>query len=205
VAAAAEKVNLFKELKAEYCQPKKPKLVEPTCGNYLAMDGQGGPGGDAYQACMEALYGMAYTIKFARKAEGADFVVCKLEGIYGIDMPMAEYAAQPMEEWAWRMMIRMPDGVVDELLVAARATLAKKGKTGAFDSVRMEMVDEGPCVQMLHVGPYEEEQRTFDQMLEFATEQGLKPHRWHHDIYLSDPRRVPAEKLKTILRLPVKG
>lgn len=194
---------MFKELKAEYCQPKKPKLITPTAANYLAMDGKGGPGGDAFQACMEALYGMAYTIKFARKDEGADFVVCKLEGLYGIGQSMEEFAAQSQDEWSWRMMIRLPDGVAESHLVAAREALAKKGKTGAFDSVRLELMDEGQCVQMLHVGPYEEEGRTFDQMLDFATEQGLTPHRWHHDIYLSDPRRVPAEKLKTILRLPV--
>ena len=203
--AAAEKVNLFKELKAEYCQPKTPKLVEPTSGFYLAMDGKGGPGGDAYQACMEALYGMAYTIKFARKAEDADFVVCKLEGLFAIDIPLEDFAALPKEEWVWRMMIRLPAGVVDAHLVDARAALLKKGKTGAFDSVRLEQIDEGPCVQMLHVGAYEEEQRTLDAMLEFCTEQNVKPHRWHHEIYLSDPRRVPSEKLKTILRLPVKA
>ena len=122
-AAVTEKRNSFKELKAEYCQPKTPKLVEASRGSYLAMDGQGAPGGNAYQACLEALYGMAYTIKFARKAEGADFVVCKLEGLYAIGMPLDKFAA-----------------------------LLKKGKNGDFDAVRLEEIEEGQCVQMLHVG-----------------------------------------------------
>jgi hypothetical protein len=204
-AAIPEKRNLFKELKAEYCQPKAPKLVEPSVGSYLAMDGQGAPGGDAYQACMEALYGMAYTIKFARKGEGADFVVCKLEGLYAIEISFEEFAALPQEQWKWRMMIRLPEGVEDAHLVSARAALLKKGKTGDFDSVRLEEMHESQCVQMLHVGAYDEEQRTLDVMLAFCAENNLKPHQWHHEIYLSDPRRVPSEKLKTILRLPVKG
>jgi hypothetical protein len=152
---------------------------------------------------MEALYGMAYTIKFARKAEAADFVVCKLEGLYAINIPLDDFAALPPEQWQWRMMIRMPEGVTNRYLGHARAALLKKGKSGSFDDVRLESVNEGPCVQMLHVGAYEEEQRTIEAMRAFCTEQNLGPHCWHHEIYLSDPRRVPSEKLKTILRWPV--
>jgi hypothetical protein len=202
--ATPAKRDLLKELKAEYCQPKMPQLVEPTRGDYLAMDGRGGPGGDAFQGCMEALYGMAYTIKFARKAEGADFVVPKLEGLYGIGMPAAKLAALPQEQWDWRMLIRMPDGVTATHLHDARAALQDKGKQADFDAVRLEPMEEGSCVQMLHVGPYEEEQRTLDAMLEFCAESQLQPYGWHHEVYLSDPRRVPPERLKTILRLPVR-
>lgn len=91
----------------------------------------------------------------------------------------------------------------DERLEEARATLAEKGKEGDFDRVRLETLDEELCVQMLDVGPYDAEQETVDRMMVFARDRGLESHLWHHEVYLSDPRRVPPERLRTILRQPV--
>jgi hypothetical protein len=200
-----DKRNLFRELKAEYSQPKAPKLIEIGAGGYLAADGQGGPGDDLFQERVGALYAMAYTTKFACKAAGADFVVGKLETLYGIDQSLDRLAKLPKDQWRWRMLIRVPEFVTEAHMTEARAALLEKDKPGDFDAVRLEPIEEGSCVQMLHVGPYDQEQRTVEAMRTFCTDHELEPRLWHHEIYLSDPRRVPPGKLKTILRWPVEG
>lgn len=197
------KRNLVKELKEEFSTAKKCKLLDVSDAIYLAVDGKGGPGEDAFQDAVGALYGMAYTIKFHCKDRGEDFVVGKLEALYAKGVSMTEFAAQPKEEWEWTMMIRVPEIVTEADMGPAREALRAKGKTEDFDAVRLDAIQEGRCVQMLHVGPYEEEAVTGAAMIAFCEEQGVRPHRWHHEIYLSDPRRVPPEKLKTLLRFPV--
>jgi hypothetical protein len=101
------------------------------------------------------------------------------------------------------LIIRVPDFIKEKDLQQTFAQLRAKGKDGDFENVKLESLDEGSCVQMLHVGPYNQENRTIDQMLAFAEEKGLTCRGKHHEIYLSDPRRVPPERLRTILRLPV--
>ena len=202
--STAEKIDLFKLHKAEYVAPKNPKLIETEPAQFMVVSGTGGPGSDVFQDRVEALYGMAYTTKFISKFAGKDFTVCKLEGLYGIDGQSFENLSKiSKDKWNWKLMIRMPSFVDDEFLDKARSTLRDKGKEGSFDEVSLEKIDEGRCVQMLHLGPYEEEDQTLAVMRDFVGEQELKAHRWHHEIYLSDPRRVPPEKLRTILRQPV--
>ena len=201
----AEKVDLYKMHKTEYAAPKKPSLVETEPALYMTIEGRGEPASEALQGKVAALYGMAYSVKFASKFAGRDFAVCKLEGLWGVgEESAAEFAQMPSEHLKWKLMIRMPDFVGDQQLGEARESLHEKGKVGNFEAVRLETIEEGPCVQMLHIGPYEQEQHTAEQMRTFAVEHGYEPHMWHHDIYLSDPRRVPQEKLKTILRHPVR-
>ena len=101
-------------------------------------------------------------------------------------------------------MIRTPDFVGKTELNQAAKTLREKGKDPEVEEVKLEAVAEGSCVQMLHVGPYDREWETISQMLEFAAEEGYESHGRHHEIYLSDPHRVPPERLKTILRMPVR-
>ncbi|MDY7107699.1 MAG: GyrI-like domain-containing protein [Planctomycetota bacterium] len=204
-AANADKIDLYKLNKAEYAAPRKPKLIETKPAQYMVVEGRGAPGGEVFQARIEALYGMAYTAKFRSKFAGRDYTVCKLEGIYGIGgQSAADFARLPPEEWKWKLLIRVPDFVGDEQLDEARRTLRQRGKEGDFDDVHLEEIDEGRCVQMLHVGPYEEEQRTVEAMKALAEDEGYELHMWHHEIYLSDPRRVPPDRLKTILRHPVR-
>jgi len=203
--AQPDKLNLFKQHSDQYATPKKPKLIEIAPALYLAAKGTGGPGGEGFQECVGALYGLAYTLKFACKVAGRDFVVCKLEALYGIDgQDHAELSKLPVEQWKWKMLIRVPGFIDDDQLAAARSSLLERGKEGTFDSVKLEAIDEGPCVQMLHVGPYDKEIETIRQMRAFMEGQGLQSHRWHHEVYLSDPRRVPPERLRTILRQPVR-
>ena len=194
----SDKVDLFKLNKGDYVRPKTPVLIDVAPAKYLAVDGLGSPGGELFADRIGALYGMAYTIKFTSKFAGRDFAVCKLEALYGADGQFAALDRTPKEEWPWRMLIRMPEFV-------SNAKLREKQKPGDFDAVRLETIAEGLCVQVLHVGPYEEEERTIALIDAFCGEEGLEAHLWHHDIYLNDPRRVPAERLKTILRQPVVG
>ena len=203
--ATAEKIDLFKQHKDEYIKPKSPKLVDVGPVPYLVVRGSGAPGSKSFEIAIAALYGMAYTLKFQSKFAGRDYVVGKLEALYGVDgQTTADLGRLDTSNWNWRMMIRLPEFVTEEHLATARETLREKGKDGDFETVVRETIEEGQCVQMLHIGPYENEPQTVGEMLSFADEQGLSPHLWHHDIYLSDPRRAAPEKLRTIVRIPVK-
>ena len=195
------KLDLYKLHKAEYAAPKKPALVRTKPARYLAISGQGAPGGARFTACIGALYGAAFTIKMTRKFAGKqDYAVCKLEGQWFFD---GDPAGIPKEEWKWKLMIRTPDFISPEDLKTAEGTLLQRGKSPEIKEVRIETIDEGVCVQMLHVGPYEKENETVALMKSFAETNGFKLSGPHHEIYLSDPRRVPADRLKTILRVPV--
>ncbi len=201
-----EKVNLLKQHKDQYAAPKEPTLVEMGEASYLVVRGSGEPGSELFQNRIGALYAVAYTVKFNSKFAGRDFVVGKLEGLYGVDGQTVEDVSDlPPADWNWRLMIRVPAFISRKRLAEARQTLRDKGKEGDFDAVSLDTYREGRCVQMLHVGPYEDESETIDRMYRFARDQRVKPHMWHHEIYLSDPRRVPPERLRTILRHPVRG
>jgi len=194
------KLDLCKLHKAEYAAPREPVLVRTKPARYLAISGQGAPGGTRFGACIGALYGLAFTIKMTRKFAGKqDYAVCKLEGQWFFD---GDPAGIPKDEWKWKLMIRTPDFISPEDLKTAEGALLKRGKSPEVKEVTLETIDEGVCVQMLHVGPYERENETVALMESFAEANGLKLSGPHHEIYLSDPRRVPAERLKTILRVP---
>jgi hypothetical protein len=203
--ARPEKLDLYKFHKTEYAAARKPVLINTTPAVYLTISGRGAPGGDAFQACIGALYSMAFTIKMSRKFAGkGDYAVCKLEGQYWCDVMGTDFSSVPMENWQWTLMIRTPDFITIKDLETAVAALDKRGKVGLSGQVKLATIAEGACVQMLHVGPYEREKETVDKMVAFATTAGFVPHSRHHEIYLSDPRRVPPDRLKTILRLPVR-
>ncbi len=200
----ATKVDVYRQFRSEYITPKKPSLVEVKPARYLAFTGRGEPGGPAFQAATGALYNVAFTVKMARKFAGQDYTVCKLEGLWWADDPEQCFANQPRETWNWKLMIRVPNFVEENDLRAATENLLAKGKPTEISNVRLEVLDEGNCMQILHVGPYEQESATMTQLQAFAQKNGLEFHGLHHEIYLSDPRRVAPAKLKTILRIPVR-
>jgi hypothetical protein len=203
--ATQSKLDLFKECRAEYTAKRNPLLVDVGPAVYLGITGQGAPGGEAFSAAIGALYAVAYTIKMTRKFAGlGDYGVCKLEGQYWGEGKESCWVALPKEQWCWQLLIRTPDFVKQKDLKSAASALSEKGKGAEIGRVQRVELREGTCVQMLHVGPYEEEGKTFDEMQEFIAGQGLRLHGRHHDIYLSDPRRVAPEKLRTILRHPVR-
>jgi hypothetical protein len=203
------KIDVLKLFKAEYKAGKKPGLVETGRAMYLAIEGRGAPGGEDFQSAIAALYGMAYTIKMGRKKDGkGDYTIGKLEGVYWT-ADQQDLATAPVDQWCWSLMIRTPE-VVDgypinsEDLGTAVSRLRDKKKEKGADRAKLVYLEEGSCVQMLHVGPYDKEHKTIAVMEDFCRTENLTPHGLHHEIYLSDPRRVTPEKLKTVLRMPVK-
>jgi len=200
---AALKLDLYKVHHAEYVTPKKPVLIQTEPAKYLTISGQGAPDGKAFQEGVGALYNVAFTLKMAKKFAGQDYKVCHLEGLWWGDKEGQDFAAQPRDAWNWKIIIRVPDFIFAKDLKEAIATLKEKGKPPAVAIVKLETLDEGQCVQVLHVGSYSKEGETISQMIALAGQNGLSFRGRHHEIYLSDPRRVPPERLRTILRLPV--
>lgn len=199
-----EKIDLYKLHKQDYAAARKPALVNIRKATYLAISGQGEPGGDVFTDKIGALYGVAFTIKMTRKFAGLqDYAVCKLEAQWWGKNGEADFPRLPKNQWRWKLLIRTPDFIRAGDLAKAIAVLLERGKTKSVQEVALETITEGQCVQMLHVGPYEREHETIALMKEHAQKKGLKFHGRHHEIYLSDPRRVAPERLKTILRCPV--
>ncbi|MCF3649624.1 GyrI-like domain-containing protein [Synoicihabitans lomoniglobus] len=193
------KIDLFKSLKSEYASPRTPKLVPTTPGLYLAFNGSGRPGGDRFGDGIGALYAVGYTLKFRRKlGPGPDYAVGKLECIWK-HLP----AERDSDGWRWQLLMRVPDFITAAELDETIAVLIEKKKPATVREVQRVEIDEGLVVQMLHVGPYEDEPSTFAAMARYATAEGYASDGDPHEIYLSDPRRVEPARLKTILRQPV--
>jgi hypothetical protein len=202
--APAKKLDLYKLHKTEYVTPKKPVLVVTKPAKYLTVTGQGAPASEEFQNKIGALYGVAFTIKMAKKFAGQDYRVCHLEGLWSVGQGDMNLLAHPPETWNWKLLMRVPEFIKPADIKAATKALEKRGKGPGAAEVRLEKLSEGRCVQMLHVGPYATEEETIAQMLAFAAQQSLSFHGLHHEIYLSDPRRVPPQRLRTILRHPVR-
>jgi hypothetical protein len=201
--SAARKLDLHKLHAAEYAAPKRPTLVATRPGRYLTIAGSGDPDSPGFGEKAGALYAMAYTIKMGRKRLGQDFKVAGLEGLWwGVGEGLWN-TPQGRRKWRWKLLIRMPDFIKPRCVTMAARMLREKGKGKAVLAAKLERIAEGPCIQMLHVGPYATETATIDQMLAFAKANALRFTGRHHEIYLSDPRRVKPEKLRTILRHPV--
>jgi hypothetical protein len=202
---AAKKLDLYKLHAAEYVAPRSPTLIDTRPARYLAISGAGDPDGPQFQEKAGALYAMAFTIKMGKKTrEGKDYKVAGLEGLWWAVGGSGPMMARSRDAWRWKLLIRVPDFVTARCLTLASRELVAKGKGKTVASVKIERIDEGRCVQMLHVGKYTEEAATIDAMLQLAKSSGLRFTGRHHEIYLSDPRRVKPEKLRTILRHPVK-
>jgi hypothetical protein len=197
------KLDLYQVNKAEYATPRKPVILRIAKASYLGIAGRGTPGGEAFERAIGALYSVAFTTKMASKFAGRDYTVCKLEGLWWVDSGRS-FQTEPKDKWSWRLLIRTPDFIGKHELEGTHKQLAEKGKDPLFKDVGLLALDEGQCVQMLHTGPYDREPETVAQMETFCAAEGYRFDGLHHEIYLSDPRRVAAEKLRTILRIPVR-
>ena len=201
------------EYKEFYMPPKKPGIVEVPEMRFLAVGGKGNPNEPEgeYQAAMSLLYGVAFTIKMSKMGDHRidgyfDYVVPPLEGFWwqegvqGID-----YTRKG--DFRWISLIRLPDFVTKQEFDWAVAEATRKKKTD-FSKVEYLTYTEGPCVQCMHVGPYDAEPETIAAMHAFAAKEGyeidISDTRYHHEIYLSDARRVSPEKLKTVIRHPIR-
>ncbi|HVX38187.1 MAG TPA: GyrI-like domain-containing protein [Gemmatimonadaceae bacterium] len=191
-----------KKVSDEYRATSAPRLVEVPTTKYLSITGRGAPGGPAFTDAMNALYAVAYTIKMARKKVGTQFKIAKLEGLWWGDHPGAVVPDSP-EEWNWQLLIRVPEAVTNGEVAAAAKLLRERGKSAMVDSVVIAELEEGQCVQAMHIGPYANEKETIKRMQAYAADKGMKFSGRHHEIYIGDPRRAAPERLRTILRMPV--
>lgn len=202
-----------KEYREYYLPPKKPGIVEIPAMNFAAVRGAGDPNEEdgAYKRAIGLLYGVAFTLKMSEKAghkiEGYfSYVVPPLEGLWwqegvcGVDYTRKE-------KFQWISMIRLPD-FVDKKAFEWAVEKASRKKQEDFSSVEFFTWQEGLCVQCMHIGPYDMEPETVEKMERFIAEQGYLPDfsdsRYHHEIYLGDPRRAAPGKLKTVLRHPIR-
>lgn len=200
----ADKLDFKKTLKTLY-DPKEIgfHLVDVPAMDFLMVDGIGDPNQSVdYQHALEALYSVSYTIKFSLKADGFDYIVPPLEGLWWMD-DMREFNEANKYRWKWTMMIMQPIQVSAETVTKAMQKVQKKDANPALMKVRFERYTEGSAVQTMYTGPYVEEAATIAAMHRFIDENGYRTNGKHHEIYLSDARKTAPEKLRTILRQPV--
>ena len=202
-----------KEYKEFYMPPQNPTIVTIPPINYIAVRGEGNPNEEdgQYKQAIGLLYGIAYTIKMSKKSsrqiEGYfDYVVPPLEGFWWQDkLKGIDYAHK--ENFKWISLIRLPDFVTKTDLEWAVREATQKKKMD-FSKVEFFTYDEGLCVQCMHIGSYDDEPATVQLMHEYMEQQGysldIAENRFHHEIYLSDARKVAPEKLKTVIRHPIK-
>ena len=201
------KLDLLKgEWKDAYRASVKPKLVTVPAISYLVLDGEGNPNGAAFQQAVEALYSVAYTLKFMiKKGEttlpAADFGVTPLEAQWY--MPnMADFTEENKDKWQWSAMIAMPDFVTSKVVSQAIDKARAKKPLARIADVKLRKMTDGLSAQVMHIGPYSEEKPTIAMLHAFIKDSGYKLAGRHREIYLGDPRRSAPDKLRTILRQP---
>ncbi len=195
----------YKKTQKELYAPRKGtmNLVDVPEMKMLCIDGEGDPNtAEAFGLAVEALFSLSYTLKFQFKAEGFDYVVLPLEGVWYVD-DMSTFSAERKGEWKWTLMIRQPDQTLEAQVEEAREVVRKKKNPEVLDQVRLDTFAEGKSAQVLYVGPYSEETETIRALHAFIEEQGYQKRGKHHEIYLSDMRRTAPGKLKTIIRQPI--
>ena len=200
------KLDFKKELKDLYNpKPGKFTLVKVPKLQYLMVDGQGDPNKVIeYQEAVEALFSVSYTLKFHSKNElGKDYVVTPLEGLWWSD-DFDDFRSRRKNNWSWTMMIMVPDWLGKNEFKEAVNTVSSKKPDIKVDRLRLETLTEGLSVQIMHIGSYDDETPTLLKLHdEWLPENGLKERLKHHEIYIGDPRKTTAAKLKTVLRQPV--
>jgi hypothetical protein len=199
------KLDFKKQYKQYYSATKNIEIVNVPSFLYLMADGEGDPNNSPlFQSATEALYSLAYTIKFTVKKKDAekDYVVPPLEGLWWMGN-VDGFKANSKDEWKWTLMIAQPDFINKVIFEYAQAEVLRKKKLNTAN-VRLVKYEEGKAVQLMHIGPYSDETENIQKMHSFMKENGYTFNGKHHEIYLSDPRKTAPEKLKTILRQPVK-
>lgn len=198
------KIDLKRELDGYAARRGEFELLTIDPRRYLMLDGSGDPNrAPRYEQVLATIFPVAYALKFLSKNElGRDYVVPPLEGLWWAE-DMTTFLTREKSRWSWTMLSLVPDWIDDALVDTARATAAGKGAP-LVDELRVETLDEGLCVQTLHVGPYDDEGPVLQRMhTEFIADAGLSLTGRHHEIYLSDLRRTDPSRLRTILRQPV--
>ena len=200
-----EKIDLKKQLKAFYNPTaKEVTLIDVPKMNFIMIDGKGAPEIPQFAGSIQALYPIAYTIKFdKKKTEETDFTVMGMEGLFWAkDMKVFMPETADRNEWQWTLMIVQPDFVTKADFIKAKGAAKKKKDNPYIDNVRFESFSEGKAVQIMHIGPYSAEGPNIQRIHNKIKEIGGKLSGKHHEIYLSDPRRVAPQKMKTVIRQP---
>lgn len=199
------KVDLKRELPCYRAKRDTPEIVDVPDLQYLMIDGEGDPNTPVYEDAVAALYPLAYALKFASKTQlQRDYVVMPLEGLWWADDMTTFTTGRDKTQWHWTLMIMTPEWISNDLVGVAREKLAAKEPPARLGDVRLATLSEGRCVQALHVGAYDDEAELLRRIHEeFIPAHGLTMVGKHHEIYLSDPRRVAPSALRTILRQPV--
>lgn len=210
-----EKFDYKKEYKDLYQPKTKPSIIEIPEMIFIAIDGKGDPNtSDEYKEALEILYGLSFTIKMSKmngtQPEGYfEYVVPPLEGLWSVDDAKFDGAnITDKSRFCWTSMIRQPEFVTEKVFENARNALAKKKREIDLSKARLITMTEGLCVQIMHKGTYDSEPESIAKMRAFAEKSGyiedISDTRFHHEIYLSDPRRCAPENLKTVIRHPIR-
>jgi hypothetical protein len=199
------KVDLKKKLKNLYNpSAKEVSVVDVPAMNFLVVDGEGAPTSPQYSAAIEALFSVAYTLKFIiKKGKGIDYSVMPLEGLWWVD-DMSKFSADLKDEWKWTAMIMQPKYVTSDDFNLAAEQVKKKKNPAALPKVRFESFKEGPSAQIMYIGPFSAEGPTIAKIHAHIQNSGQALSGKHHEIYLNNPATTAPEKLKTIIRQPMK-
>lgn len=210
-----DKLDYKKEYKDLYQPKTKPSIIEVPEMIFIAIDGEGNPNScPEYKAAIEVLYGLSYAIKMSKMngtqpAGYFEYVVPPLEGLWQVDgVDFDGMNVTDKDKFKWISMIRQPKFVMEEVFEAAKLVLKKKKPALDLSKARLMKMTEGLCVQIMHKGSYDDEPASIEQMKRFLDENGyiedFSEGRFHHEIYLSDPRKSSPDKLKTVIRHPIK-
>lgn len=196
-------VDLRRDHPDAYAPREVPTIFEAGRTWCIDLTGRGPPGSPEFQEAVATIFGLVHRLRRAARNSGRDFKVMPLECVYWTSREHADVTEVSPEKWRWRLLVRVPQFITAQDLAAASAQLEDRRAAAFARAAKLEWLDEGLCVQALHVGPYDAERLTVDRIRTAAQERGYSVTGPHHDIYLSDPARTPPERLKTLIRLPV--
>jgi hypothetical protein len=200
-----DKIDFKKELQNLYNpSAKEVSIVEVPDMNFLMVDGDGSPASLQYIASLEAIYPVAYALKFiVKKAQVVDYGVMPLEGLWWMD-DMTQFSVERTDKWKWRSMIMQPKYVTEADFRAAIEQVKKKKAPATLEKVRFECFHEGKAAQIMHIGPFSTEAANIQKIHAAIKATGHELSGKHHEVYLNDPSKTAPEKLKTVLRQPMK-
>lgn len=208
------KIDWKKTEKSVYLPGTKPEYIDVPSFKFFAVKGAGDPNGEEFQGYVRALYALAYAVRMSPKSGAApvgyfEYSVYPLEGLWDISDEAKKgsgYSASDKSALVFDLMIRQPDFVDEDFALEIIERVRAKKRLETLSAVRFESIEEGPCVQMTHLGPYDDEPASFARMEEFCASSGMsRAEKTHREIYLSNPERTVASKMRTTLRFKVVG
>lgn len=212
-----EKIDYKKSEKEFYLPSTSPSVIKIPSMKFVMVEGKGNPNtSKEYQNALSILYGISFTIKMSKKSneelEGYfDYIVPPLEGLWWTEENKdisTDFSTKEKEQFHWISMIRQPDFVTQEVYQWAFSKLKEKKPELDYSKVRFQIWEEGTCAQIMHKGSYDTESKSIEKLEDFIAKEGyitdIGNDRYHHEIYLGDPRKTKPENLKTVIRHPIK-